>query len=626
MLKNKFGLLLGLVIGSSFGTLAVNSEELMNKLISFSYQENVVAIKRTSYQQIVVTNDNNNFCLFLNGNNQLCQQDEAIYHNALVEPVTKLKKPKRVLILGGGDGLALRNLLDKNPDVEVIQVELDPKIIEFAKTNNLLVKENKSVYKNVKTFTLDEFINDNSKAKIKVITQDADIVTNHFKELGTFDNIIVDYPDPNDIGLAKLYSVQHYKKLAKLLNDNGLIVIQSSSYRETPLSFSTIGTTLKASGFKTTLPYNIEINSFGGWGFWIASKQDLNSQELINELNEKTQSFNFRKSTIFPLNKGKNYFESFKGEVNTLFNPKILISYLKEENQSSLEDMNTQKLNSTMWSYETGKDQFNNFCIINLGDIEICNKDIPFITESLEIMLNSSSNVGMIGSSNGLIPLEFSKKLQVSHFTFDKLLTSSILKQLDVKSNQYELKVINNLRPSLLQKIQTESNNFDKQSKLFPEDQYLVRKPIVEKITKIDSKIYNNLILDAGSPTTLEISKFYSLENFTSLKSNLENGGKFITILNSWSKYPKSQSIVLNTLSKIYTYNRVFNIPTPFKGEVTIIVSSDESIELKSIQNPTTVSLEYLLSKEINPAISDLIESESNLILFTQFSEELKKD
>jgi predicted membrane-bound spermidine synthase len=622
-------LVIGLGIGLMTGTLAVISPDLIQKSIKVSYDDQVTATQRTAYQQIVLTNTNNNFCLFLNGNTQLCQKDQKVYHQALVDPVVTTSRPKRVLVLGGGDGLAVRRVMDLNPTAQIVQIELDPDMINFARSNPELSSENKGVYKGIKSKTILEYSNSPKSDAFTVITGDADVVVNSFNALGKFDSIIVDYPDPNDIGLSKLFSVQHYKKLARLLNNHGLLVVQSSSYRETPQSYSTIGQTLRASGFKTTIPYNVEVNSFGGWGFWMASKQELDPTLLTNEVSQRTTSFDFLKSTRFPLVNGKNYFDVFVGQVNTLNVPNILISYLREEEAASLDSMKVVKLQQDQWQYSYGQDKHGNKCLLNLNSVVVCNRDVSFVAESLNLIVGSSvKNIGVIGSVDSVTTSAFTRGQQVEHYTTDLVATNSILNAgLISKTNVVatQLPFVSN---SLKREVQVDLNPVGKVSKLLKENTFQIATPVVNDFKNWSIGTKDVIILDVDYPSTMDMSKFYTQGFLKQAQKSLSKDGKFVTVLGGWSVYPKTNGIVLNTLSTLYKYNQVYSVPTPFKGEVTFIVSSNKAIEQFSEIGftPQSVNLQYLMAHQLQVKPQGAIETSQNPIIFTQFNDEVGRD
>lgn len=240
-----------LVIGAiKADTLTVLAEEAL-------FQETIVYAKSSPYQRIVVTRGRTGFSLFLNGNLQFNSFDEYRYHEALVHPamISYGKDVKRVLILGGGDGLALREVLKYKTVERVTLVDLDPAITKLATDLPLLSALNRNSLKD---------------KRVKVINRDAFVWLDSFKS-GPFDVVIADFPDPNNFALGKLYSTRFYKMLKAGLKPDSAIVIQSTSPLYARNSFWCIVKTLKASGFKTR-PYQTTVPSFGIWGFVLAKQ------------------------------------------------------------------------------------------------------------------------------------------------------------------------------------------------------------------------------------------------------------------------------------------------------------------------------------------------------------------
>ena len=97
------------------------------------------------YQRVVVTSGRTGVRLFLNGNLQLHSRDEYRYHEALVHPaMAGHGAPRQVLVLGAGDGMAVREVL-KHASVERITlVELDPHMTRLFSEQPLLRKLNRS--------------------------------------------------------------------------------------------------------------------------------------------------------------------------------------------------------------------------------------------------------------------------------------------------------------------------------------------------------------------------------------------------------------------------------------------------------------------------------------------------
>lgn len=199
--------------------------------------------------------------LYLNQELQFSSLDERYYHEALVFPAMELAaSPKRVLVLGGGDGLAVREIL-KYPNVEHVDlVDIDPKMVQLAKTHPALLVQNERSF-------LDE--------KVTVHIEDAKGYISG--KLEPYDVIIIDFPDPSDSIISSLYTKELFSKVALLLAEDGVLVCQSNSPEEAPCVFWSIGKTIEAAGFYTR-GYKILVPSFGVWGFHLATKKELSEE------------------------------------------------------------------------------------------------------------------------------------------------------------------------------------------------------------------------------------------------------------------------------------------------------------------------------------------------------------
>ena len=318
------------------------------------FADPIVYSETTKYQHIVLTESqpNDRLRLYLNGHLQFSSADEAIYHELLVHPPMVLaKQRKRVLILGGGDGLALREVL-KYPDVEkVVLVDIDPAIIKLAREHPKLLKINEGALTDARVETrLAEGLGDGEQttitrsskrdplvddseyeiADVTVITVDADLFLRNVPD--KYDVVIVDFPDPRSVELGKLFSVDFYRILASRLNEGAMISIQSTNIFRGELVFRCIGETLKAAGYQT-LPYHEHIPSFGEWGWHMAwlSPIDPNAMrsriKLLPDFESPTSHLTpelLMAATVF----GKQW-ENFDEEIraNTKMQPVVMHYY-----------------------------------------------------------------------------------------------------------------------------------------------------------------------------------------------------------------------------------------------------------------------------------------------------------
>ena len=256
------------------------------------FTDNIIYAKSSSYQRIVVTKGKTGYALFLNGNLQFNSFDEYRYHEALVHPAMLTNaNPKRILVLGGGDGLAVREIL-KYPSVESITlVDLDPAMTQLSKALPALAELNKH--------SLED-------ARISVVNADAYVWLND-NQVEPFDAAIVDFPDPNNFALGKLYTTRFYNLLKSKLKPNASIVIQCTSPLNARNSYWCIIKTLEAAGF-TVKPYQTTVPSFGIWGYALAKLDAFEQPKTIPEnlnlkfLNDKTLAsmFEFSSDTSLP--------------------------------------------------------------------------------------------------------------------------------------------------------------------------------------------------------------------------------------------------------------------------------------------------------------------------------------
>ena len=237
--------LIGLVIG--IGMADVFSTWAEDEM----YADPIVYSSTSPYQRLVVTQGRAGFQLFLNGNLQFSSADEYRYHESLVHPamVAAEAPPKKVLVLGGGDGLALREIL-AHPSVEhVTLVDLDPAMTQLARQFPPLARLNR--------FSLLD-------RRVRVVNDDAAVWIEEHRDL--WDVIIVDFPDPNTFQLGKLYTKLFYRQLLARLSPGGAVAVQATSPLFARRSYWCVIETMRAAGFHVK-PYQVPVPSFGVWGY-----------------------------------------------------------------------------------------------------------------------------------------------------------------------------------------------------------------------------------------------------------------------------------------------------------------------------------------------------------------------
>jgi spermidine synthase len=245
----------GIVMGLLFGGFML-ADNLTQWAEHGIFGDEIIYATTTPYQRLIVTKWKDDMRLYINGNLQFSSRDEHRYHEALIHPTLEaLPWARNVLVLGGGDGLAVREILKHRNIEHITLVDLDPAMTTLFSTSEPLVALNQGSLKN---------------PKVTVVNQDAGRWLEQNQDV--FDAIVADFPDPSNFGLGKLYSVPMYRLLSKHLSENGYAVIQSTSPYFAPKSYWCIVATLKEAGLNTW-PYHAYVPSFGEWGYVIAGKR-----------------------------------------------------------------------------------------------------------------------------------------------------------------------------------------------------------------------------------------------------------------------------------------------------------------------------------------------------------------
>lgn len=228
------------------------------------YRDKIIHAEQTPYQNIVLTQFRDTYWLFLDGSLQFSSFDEARYHEPLVHPAMQLSRDRRrVLILGGGDGLAAREALKYAEVEELVLVDLDPGVTKLGRTHPALRRLNANAF---------------DSPRLRVINMDGALYVRD--EPGLFDVVIIDLPDPKSVALARLFSLEFYQLLRRRLAPGGVLVTQSTSPAMAPSVFQSIGKTLRAAGF-SVLPYHTSVPSMGDWGWHLATAPDAASEALL---------------------------------------------------------------------------------------------------------------------------------------------------------------------------------------------------------------------------------------------------------------------------------------------------------------------------------------------------------
>ncbi|MCP4688101.1 MAG: polyamine aminopropyltransferase [Desulfobacterales bacterium] len=321
------------------------------------YDDPIVFSKTTPYQHLVMTRSPalGEYRFYINGNLQFSSLDEERYHELLVHPVMALVRDhRRVLVLGGGDGMAPREIL-KYPDVEeVLLVDLDPGMTELAASDPIFRQLNKGALDDARLVSMtpdgltpgedlpifqETGVIDKATrtpeteevASVRVLNIDADKFLS--KVRGRWNVVIIDLPDPSSVELVKLYSREFYRKVKRSLSERGMMVVQATSPYHARESFLCIKRTIESAGMRV-IPFHENVPSFGDWGWLLAWKDTLSETHVLRGIEEMkfdapTRYLTpevFKRALVF----GKGELSSSHDEVNTLMFPILLDYYLRE--------------------------------------------------------------------------------------------------------------------------------------------------------------------------------------------------------------------------------------------------------------------------------------------------------
>ena len=301
--------LLGVILAAFMVFGMVFADNISDVVEGGLYQDRVVLKEQTPYQKIVMTKHKDDVRLFIDGNCQFSTADEYRYHEALVHvPMNELSHREKVLILGGGDGLAVREVLKYDTVKSIDLVDLDAEMIRICSTNP-----------NITGINQNSLLSD----KLHVHIMDAYEYLETCKD--AYDLIIVDLPDPNSEVLNKLYSNVFYRMCKGCLNEEGVLVVQSTSPYYATDAFWCINKTIADEGLQVKA-YHLEVPAFGDWGFNMASRRTL-SENISFDVETKYLSTD-NVASLFSFGKDEIAEDV---EVNRLTKPVLMDYYNKAE-------------------------------------------------------------------------------------------------------------------------------------------------------------------------------------------------------------------------------------------------------------------------------------------------------
>lgn len=272
------------------------------------YADEIVLAKSSPFQRIILTRWKDEMRLFLNGHLQFSTRDEYRYHETLVHPaMSSHTNPKKILVLGGGDGMAVREILKYSTVEKITLVDLDAVITDLFKNSDLLKQFNSESLSN---------------KKVNIINADAFLWLEQNQNY--YDVVIIDFPDPNSYSVGKLYTTTFYKLLKKNLNPESVVSVQSTSPLFARKSFWCINKTIQSAGIRTKA-YHVYVPSFGEWGFTLAGNISSPNFNKIPKDLKFLKKEEFQRLFEFPKD-----MEEIDTEINRLDN-QVLVRYYDEE-------------------------------------------------------------------------------------------------------------------------------------------------------------------------------------------------------------------------------------------------------------------------------------------------------
>ncbi len=280
-------LLIGhLVVTGVLLVLAIHGPRWEQEFNNLLYKDKVVYSKATRFQQLTFTERLRGnglapvYALYINGRLQFSSIDEHIYHAFLVHPTLAASaRHNKVLIIGGGDGLGLKQVLRWQPE-QVTLLDLDADLVKLFKSPDTDMPENLT---QAMLALNGDALND---PRVTIINDDAFNGVDKLIATGVkYDAIIVDLPDPSHPDLNKLYSDYFYRKLKELMSSDGALTVQSTSPYHAPKAFISVAKTLVVAGFDVK-QYHHNVPSFGEWGWSIATAGGRDAQYRLAQLTE----------------------------------------------------------------------------------------------------------------------------------------------------------------------------------------------------------------------------------------------------------------------------------------------------------------------------------------------------
>lgn len=322
------------LVGGVVVLIALNGIDWDNAMEDLLYKDKVIFSYNTQYQHVTITERIMDpakpkiVSMFINGRSQFASNDEIIYHAMLVAPVMHAAaRHNNILIIGGGDGLALRDVLRWQPQ-SVDLIDIDAAVVEFFTTPRVVKG------RVINQALLD--LNQHSFSDPRVQTHFGDAflkVDELIQQQRLYDAIIVDLPDPSHPDLNKLYSARFYAKLKTLLTGDGALVVQSTSPYHAKNTFLSIGKTVKYAGFMHVEQYHHNVPSFGEWGWTIATKNGVSAKARLSQKDslEVNDGWSTRGVLLAAFEFNRHFFDSLAGIKVNRINNQVAYQYHKAD-------------------------------------------------------------------------------------------------------------------------------------------------------------------------------------------------------------------------------------------------------------------------------------------------------
>lgn len=319
----KYIISIGVVVVVSFFTLLATAKKFEYYSEKTRYKENIIFAQKTKQHKVVITEYRDQYMYFLDRNLSVCTRDEHMYYEPFVHPVMQMYgTPTRVLVIGGSNGFAVREILKYASVKEIVVVNDDMELLQLGRTNEIYKKYNKGAL---------------SDPKVNLVEASA------FNYLDTekkaFDIIIADVQDPNNEKNSQLFTFDFYKKCKEKLSSGGFIITQALNPLVSFKANTCIQKTLHASGFNTLSIHN-HVLSLGEMGFVIGS-----ISQTEKEIKQKIETLKYKVKTKWLTDDIGGMLTSFgklkfdKTEILINYNRNhILVTYFKNKAFDKLSD------------------------------------------------------------------------------------------------------------------------------------------------------------------------------------------------------------------------------------------------------------------------------------------------